>query len=122
MKVLIVDDSTTARTRISQFLSDNGYEVYEADTGVSGIEMLKKNKEIKLIFSDLNMPLMDGMSFIQNAREMEGFTDTPFVICTTEMCEKLKLEAKSLGVKAWVPKPFNLGRVLGLIDKIFKSV
>ena len=119
MKVLIVDDSTTARARISIFLADNGYEIYEADSGVSGLEVLRKNKEINLILSDLNMPLMDGMSFIQNAREIKEFSNVPVVICTTEMCENLKKEAKLLGVKAWVPKPFNLKRILGLIDKIF---
>ena len=119
MKILIVDDSSTARVRISDFLSDNGYEVFEADTGVSGIEMLKKNKEIKLIFSDLNMPLMDGMSFIQSTREMKEYSHIPVIICSTEMCEELKDEAKLLGVKAWIPKPLKLGIVLSLIDKIF---
>ena len=46
MKVLIVDDSATCRIRVRTFLEENGYEIYEADSGISGLEVLKDNSEI----------------------------------------------------------------------------
>ena len=118
MKVLIVDDSMTSRIRIRNFLKENGYEVYEADSGVSGLEVLQDNKEINIIVSDLNMPEMDGMEFIERTRKIKEFSHTPVLICTTEVCELLKGKAKELGVKAWLQKPLKLSNVLGVLNMI----
>tara|TARA_B100001750_G_C15266732_1_gene475436 strand:+ start:299 stop:697 length:399 start_codon:yes stop_codon:yes gene_type:complete len=109
------DDSMTCRIRIRNFLEENGYEIYEADSGISGLEVLKENSEIKFIFSDLNMPEMDGISFIERARNLKEFTDTPVVICTTEVCGITIEKAKELGVKAWMQKPLKLSNMLGVL-------
>tara|TARA_B100000029_G_scaffold122803_1_gene116387 strand:- start:421 stop:798 length:378 start_codon:yes stop_codon:yes gene_type:complete len=118
MKVLIVDDSATCRIRVRTFLEENGYEIYEADSGISGLEVLKDNSEINFIFSDLNMPEMDGLNFIERARNLKEFNNTPVVICTTEVCEIMKGKAKELGVKAWMQKPLKLSNMLGVLKMV----
>ena len=121
MKILVVDDSETVRIRLRGFLEKNGHVIYEADSGLSALEVLKSDKEIRMIISDLNMPEMDGMEFIEHTRKIQEFTDTPVLICTTEVCEELKTRAKSLGVKAWMQKPLRLSKILGVLNMIFPS-
>ena len=116
MEILVVDDSETVRIRFRKFFEEHGYEIYEAESGFSALEVLRVNKKIKLIISDLNMPEMDGMDFIKCARGIEEFKETPILICTTEVCPSLKTRAKKLGVKAWMQKPLKFGRVLEVLD------
>ena len=92
-----------------------------AESGISALEVLNSNKEIKLIISDLNMPEMDGMDFIKCARELEAFKETPILICTTEICKNLKTEAKKLGVKAWMQKPLQFSKILQVLNLVLAN-
>ena len=65
MEILIVDDSWTVRVKFKNFLSDKGFIVHEAENGLEAIDILRCCKSIKLVISDLNMPEMDGMTFIE---------------------------------------------------------
>ena len=85
MDILIVDDSWTVRVKFKKFLSDKGFIVHEAENALEAIDSLRCYKSIKLVISDLNMPGMDGMTFIALAKK----------------------EAQRLGVSAWVAKPLN---------------
>ncbi len=121
INILVVDDSLTIRVKFKDYLSNHGFEVHEASNGMEALEMLKRNSEIKLIISDLNMPTMDGMTFIDFVRNEEGNKDIPIMIYSTELDKDLKEEAKKLGVNAWVSKPLNQNKILtaikGLLEK-----
>tara|TARA_B100000676_G_C17445388_1_gene516282 strand:- start:177 stop:455 length:279 start_codon:yes stop_codon:yes gene_type:complete len=92
---------------------------------MEALELLKRNSEIKLIISDLNMPVMDGMTFIEFVRQAENGKDIPIMIYSTELDKKLKEDAKKLGVNAWVSKPLDQSKILtaikGLLEKKSKS-
>ena len=118
MEILIVDDSSTIRLKFKSFLNVHGFIVHEAESGVEGLDLLEKNKDIKLIISDLNMPEMDGMTFIEIVASNEKTKDLPILVYTTELSQLVKKQAKSLGVKAWIPKPFNQNKILEVIEKI----
>ena len=75
INILVVDDSLTIRIKFKDYLSNHGFEVHEASNGMEALEILKRNSEIKLIISDLNMPTMDGMTFIDFVRNEEGNKD-----------------------------------------------
>ena len=122
MKILVVDDSETVRISFKNFLEGHDFKVYEADSGLSALEVLKNNNEIKIIVSDLNMPEMDGMEFIEHARKIKEFTDTPVLICTTEVCDNLKMRAKNLGVRAWMQKPVKLPKILGILNMLLDKL
>ena len=125
INILVVDDSLTIRIKFKDYLSDHGFNVHEASNGMEALELLKRNSEIKLIISDLNMPVMDGMTFIEFVRQAENGKDIPIMIYSTELDKKLKEDAKKLGVNAWVSKPLDQSKILtaikGLLEKKGKS-
>ena len=67
--VLVVDDEDTVRESLSSILSREGYRVYEADSGDSGLRVLKEQPDIRLVISDHNMPQMTGVEFLKLVRE-----------------------------------------------------
>ena len=121
MKVLVVDDSFTVRVKLRIFLEDDGHEVYDVNDGFSGLQVLKENKEINAIVSDLNTEKMSGMTFIENARQLEGCKDTPIYIYTTETCKNLKQQAKDLGVREWMQKPIDFTKLLSALNGFLKE-
>lgn len=106
-KILVVDDSSMIRLVVSKTAKKLGYEVVEASNGQEGLEQLAKHNDISLILSDINMPIMDGMTMISQIKENEQLKYLPIVMLTTETKEELKQQGRELGVKAWMVKPFN---------------
>ena len=105
--VLLADDSASVRQIVSMVLKTNGFQVIEAQDGLAALEKLDGQK-IHLIISDVNMPNMDGVSFVENARKVDAYKFTPILMLTTETDEDLKARAKAQGVKAWLVKPPQL--------------
>ena len=80
--------------------------------------MKTESVELDLAILDINMPEMDGLNFIERARNLRDFNDTPVVICTTEVCGSMKEKAKELGVRAWMQKPLKLSNMLGILKMV----
>ena len=118
MEILVVDDSKTVRVKFKNFLSEKGFVVHEAESGLEALEVLRSFESIKLVISDLNMPGMDGMTFISLAKQEGMVVDIPIIVYTTELNKELKQEAQEQGVSAWIPKPFNPEKVLQVIMKL----
>ena len=121
INILVVDDSLTIRVKFKDYLSEHGFEVHEASNGMEALEILKRNSDIKLIISDLNMPIMDGMTFIEFVRKEETGKEVPIMIYSTELDKSLKEEAKKLGVNAWVSKPLDQSKILTAIKGLLKD-
>jgi len=98
-------------------LKSNGYTVIEAENGKQALTKLNGQK-IHLIISDVNMPEMDGLTFIENAREIETYKFTPILMLTTETDQALKDRGKAQGIKAWLVKPFQPPVFLSAISKL----
>tara|TARA_B100001094_G_C18003131_1_gene706245 strand:+ start:352 stop:735 length:384 start_codon:yes stop_codon:yes gene_type:complete len=107
MKVLIIDDSETVRIAVNRILVKLGAAVIEAEDGAKGLEALMSNKDIQLIFCDVNMPVMDGMTMVSRYSEnvARGSRKIPIAMLTTERHKDLVLKAKKHGVGFWVIKP-----------------
>lgn len=67
--VLVVDDSLSARNYIAELLRRRNFTVYTADQGEKALEVLKQNKNIKLVITDLEMPVMDGITLSNEIRK-----------------------------------------------------
>jgi len=106
-KILVVDDSSMIRLIVSKAAKKAGYDVIEASNGQEGINQLLQHDDISLVLCDINMPIMDGLTMIQNIKEYDSFKYIPIVMLTTETDETLKAQGRKLGVKAWMVKPFN---------------
>jgi two-component system chemotaxis response regulator CheY len=83
------------------------------------VDALKKlnGKKIQLFVIDINMPNMDGITFMTGVKKMDNFKYTPFIMLTTEAGEAKKQAAKEAGAKAWVQKPFQVATLLAAIAK-----
>ena len=105
--VLIVDDSSTMRKIISRSLRQAGLtidEIFEAGDGIEGLNVLG-NSKVNLILSDINMPNMDGLEFIKQARA--NGCKAPIVMITTEGGEDILREAMANGANDSIKKPFT---------------
>ena len=101
--ILIVDDSASMRQVVGIALKGAGYEVIEACDGKDALSKLTGVK-IHLIVSDINMPVMDGITFVKAVKQLDNYKFTPIIMLTTEMEEDKKRAAKDAGAKAWVTK------------------
>ena len=90
--VLAVDDSSTMRMAVSLVLKNLDYDVITANDGRDALEKMRQSSRVNLIITDLNMPNMDGITFIKETRKMVRYDSTPILILTTESDnEKKKL-------------------------------
>ena len=115
-KILVVDDSITARKIIVNALAESEWEIIEAQDGNDGLEKLKAHPEIKVIFSDINMPWLNGLEMVEKIKENDALAQIPICMLTTETSPESLEKAKSLGVNAFLVKPVQQAQLLAVID------
>ena len=115
--ILIVDDSASLRQVVSIALKGAGYTVIEACDGKDALSKLDGQK-INLIVSDVNMPNMDGITFVREAKKLPAYKFTPVIMLTTEAGESMKQAGQAAGAKAWVVKPFKPDQMLAAVSKL----
>ena len=115
--VLIVDDSASIRQVVSMTLKGAGYDVIEGCDGKDALTKLDGRK-VHLIISDVNMPNMDGITFLKNVKQLPAYKFTPVIMLTTEAGEGKKEEGRAAGAKAWVVKPFQPAQMLAAVSKL----
>lgn len=115
--VLIVDDSASLRQVVSMALKGGGYEVIEACDGKDALTKLSGQK-IHLVISDVNMPNMDGITFVREMKKNAAYKFTPVIMLTTEGSEEKKKAGQEAGAKAWVVKPFQPAQMLAAVSKL----
>ncbi len=115
--VLIVDDSASIRQVVSITLRGAGYDVIEGCDGKDALGKLDGRK-VHLIISDVNMPNMDGITFLKNVKQLPAYKFTPVIMLTTEAGEAKKEEGRAAGAKAWVVKPFQPAQMLTAVSKL----
>ena len=115
--ILIVDDSSSLRQVVSITLKGAGYNVVEACDGRDALTKLNGQK-IHLIISDVNMPNMDGITFVTEAKKLPAYKFTPIIMLTTESAETRKQAGQAAGARAWVVKPFQPAQMLGAVSKL----
>ncbi|HEY8036716.1 MAG TPA: response regulator [Methylobacter sp.] len=118
--ILFVEDSTSVRTVMKSTLTREGYEVIAACDGQDALGKLDGTK-IHLIISDVNMPNMDGLTFVKEARQLRAYKFTPIIMLTTETQEEKMNEGKAAGVKAWIVKPFQLAHLLAAVSQLIQA-
>lgn len=116
-KILVVDDSATVRKTLSLTLGDAGYAVFEADGGTAALDMVAE-ENFDLLMTDLNMPEMNGISFITKVRKIPGHRFTPIIILSGEAKEERHRECVAAGASGYLQKPFNRDQVLGILNMV----
>ena len=115
--ILIVDDSSSVRQVIGITLRGAGYDVVE---GCDGIDALTKldGRKVHMIISDVNMPNMDGISFVKEVKQLPNYRFTPILMLTTESAADKKSEGKAAGATGWLVKPFNPEQLIATVQKV----
>ncbi|TBW37615.1 response regulator [Siculibacillus lacustris] len=115
--ILTVDDSASMRQMIKMTLSGAGYAVLEAADGAQGLAAARGAK-VDMVLTDLNMPVMDGVTLVRALRKLPALTGVPIVLVTTESDGDKKAEAKAAGATGWITKPFQPAQLLSLAKKV----
>jgi two-component system, chemotaxis family, chemotaxis protein CheY len=122
-KILVVDDSATLRASVNYTLKSAGFETINAVNGADGLEKLteahKQGDQIGMIISDINMPVMDGISFIKEVKKTP-FKFLPILVLTTESQDDMKLKGKQAGASGWLVKPFKPEQLVYVTKKFMR--
>ena len=118
MRALIVDDSAVMRKVIERSLRQAGLnllEVLQAANGQEALELLRQDasseRRLNLILTDMNMPVMDGLTFLEQKRSENLAAGVPVVIITTEGSQALVLGAIAAGARGYICKPFTADQI-----------
>lgn len=117
-KILLVDDSATMLLSLRQTLEMSGFSVNTAIDGESGLAALATGSKPDLIITDINMPKLDGIGFIQAVRKQPAFRFTPLLVLTTESQQAKRDEAKRLGATGWLVKPVAAADLVRVVKQV----
>ncbi len=115
--VLTVDDSRTMRDMLRLALSAAGYIVIQAEDGIEGLEKLADCSP-DVIITDINMPRMDGFTFISGVRQDGRHRAVPILVLSTEFSDEKKQRARSAGATGWIVKPFDPAKLSAAVRRV----
>ena len=116
-KILAVDDSASMRQMVAFTLKGAGYDVTEAADGQQALDKAK-SQQFDVVVSDVNMPVMDGITLITELRKLPQYRTTPILMLTTESSSDKKMQGKQAGATGWIVKPFNPDQLLKTIQRV----
>jgi two-component system, chemotaxis family, chemotaxis protein CheY len=116
-RALVVDDSLSMRQMLAFTLQQAGFDVLQGSHGKEGLQHLQAGK-VDLIITDLNMPEMDGITFIRSLRALDTCRFTPVLMLTTESQDTKKAEGKAAGATGWIVKPFDPDKLLTVVKRL----
>jgi two-component system chemotaxis response regulator CheY len=121
--VLVVDDSPVLRASVKFVLERSGFAICEAADGSEGLRALRdtENRGLRfsMILTDVNMPKMDGITFVKEVRKT-GHRYTPILVLTTESQGERKMEGKRAGASGWLVKPFDENQLIAVVRKFVR--
>ena len=118
--IMVVDDSKTVRNYHGAILKSQGLEIVEAENGMEALEK-SLDAQIDLYLVDVNMPIMDGYSFISDLRKQENHKTVPVIMVTTQAKEEDKIAAYKVGANLFETKPIKPDLLQAYIDILVKS-
>jgi two-component system chemotaxis response regulator CheY len=118
-KVLIVDDSQLIHSMYRLVL--NRYKdckIVDAMNGLEALDVLSRENDFSLVLLDINMPVMNGLQFMEKIKTEKLYRHIPIIVISTEGKEEDTLRALQLGASGYVVKPFKSHMLYELIEKI----
>ena len=114
-KILLVDDDMRNVFALTHILSEHGFEVVQADNGVTALQRLEEVEDIDLVLMDVMMPEMDGYTATQKIRQSEKHKDLPVIILTAKAMKEDKEKALKSGASDYLTKPVDVDKMISLI-------
>jgi len=116
-KALVADDQAMNRSFVKVYLGTRGYEVETAEDGMKALAACKE-KKFDLVFTDIEMPNMNGIEFLRSAKRLPGYDKVPFVVLSTVDEPAMKAKASSFGAFHYMVKPFTDDKMTELFQKL----
>ncbi|OHD70512.1 MAG: hypothetical protein A2W19_08895 [Spirochaetes bacterium RBG_16_49_21] len=120
--IMVIDDSATIRMSVEYALKRPGFLMNHAVNGSDALEKVKniknKGEDVALCIVDINMPVMDGITFIDEFRRLDKYT--PVLILTTESEEEKIKAGKKAGASAWIVKPFKDQEMINVVQRLMR--
>jgi len=117
-KVIVIDDSHTARQQVSTTLNGVGYEVVEAVNGPDGLQKIADHPSASLVLCDINMPGMSGLEVLARLKAERRAEPLIVIMFTTEADPELVHRAKRSGAQGWIVKPFKPDLLIAAVRKL----
>lgn len=108
---------------VGAVLRSAGCQVIESSNGQDALNRLDLGQagKVDLVITDLNMPVMDGLTLTRQLRSRPMLRFTPVLILTTENNAQRKADGKAAGATGWIVKPFQPEQLLRVIEKVLPS-
>jgi two-component system chemotaxis response regulator CheY len=119
-KILIVDDSESARSEIESLLGAEGHECLTAVNGQEGFKLFEQHKDIVLVVTDLNMPVMNGIDMCTAIKKLDH-GKVPVIVVSSDSIADLKEKGKQAGVFAWIVKPIDHANFMSGIKYVLEK-
>lgn len=117
--ILVVDDSSSMREMVSYTLKSAGHRVTAAQDGAEALKIAgAETEQFDLVITDINMPVMDGLTLIRELRGLKPYLYRPILVLSTESSAETKSAGKSAGATGWIVKPFDPDQLLGVVGKV----
>ena len=119
-EIIIVDDFKNTRWIVEQILQkEDDLKVHSAENGQEALNMFD-GRQIDLLITDLNMPVMDGIELVKAVRNLEKYRYIPIIMLTTERDPEKKQKALNIKVTTWIQKPFEQGQFRKIVRKALR--
>ena len=115
--ILAVDDSVSMRQMVAFTLKGAGHTVTDAADGKQALD-IAKGQSFDLVLTDVNMPIMDGLTLTKELRALPAYRFTPVLVLTTEAGADKKQQGRAAGATCWLVKPFNPEQLLATVRKV----
>lgn len=118
-KLLVVDDSISARSTLSVLLQDTGYDVRTAIDGLDALNQIRKDSP-DLVLTDMEMPRMTGMELTSMMKSRQEMADIPVIMITSRTSERHQKEASEVGVASFMSKPWTETGLLQQVEELLQ--
>jgi len=119
-KALVVDDEKDLREILSYILTESGFEVFQAEDGLKGIEVFDQNPDISIVISDIRMPKLDGVELLKHIRSKNK--DYPAVIMVSGFADITSKQLYDLGANNFITKPYNILEMMDSLKNYSKQL
>lgn len=119
-QILVVDDSPSIRQMVCFTLATAGFATEEAGDGKQALAKAQSGN-YSLVFTDQNMPVMDGLTLIRSLRALPSYKSVPILMLTTEAGENMKAQGRAAGATGWLVKPFDPEKLLDVVKRVFPA-
>ena len=114
-KILVVEDSLMVQKLFKRALESHGFEVETSENGREALPLIE-NTQFDLIFTDLNMPFVNGIDFTKYVRKNANYQEVPVILVSSDSVSSRKTEAKEAGATGWITKPFSADKILAQVN------